>query len=98
MEVQDLVLDATSPTQLAWSAQNLGSGTQYVVAKGNITSPGNSTSFPAGVCLGVDTTNQAQDAAVPALKGIFYYMVKSRNSCGDGTFGTARRDTHPGCP
>ena len=98
VEVQDLAVSAAATTQLTWTAQDLGSGTEYVVAKGTLTQPGNSTSFPAGVCLGVSVTNQAEDAAVPALRRIFYYMVKSRNVCGGGTFGTTRRDTHPGCP
>ena len=97
--VQGVLMPLSSPTQITWTTQSLGSGTQYVVSTGLIGPSPGSIDFPAGVCLDVFPGGVGTDPRLPpAVDGIYYYMVKSRNACSGGTFGTPLRDTHPGCP
>jgi len=100
VEVQGVVMPLSSPTQITWTTQSLGSGTRYVVSTGLIIGPSSgSIDFPAGECLAVFGDGIGTDPRLPPAVGeIYYYMVKSRNACGGGTFGTPLRDTHPGCP
>ncbi len=98
MEVQDLDVLETTPTQITWTNQTLGSATQYETGTGVITATGQIT-FAAGSCLPTVSASPATDSGPAPLPGqIFYYLVKSRNACGPGTYGTPDRDTHPPCP
>jgi hypothetical protein len=97
-EVSNLQAVDTVPTGLSWAGQNIGTATQYAIATGTVTSAG-SFSFPAGTCLPTVTTTSTTDTrTAPALGQMYYYLVKSRNVCGAGTWGTPARDTHPACP
>jgi hypothetical protein len=98
VEVQSLDVLATTPTQVTWTNQAIGSATQYEIATGVIATVGQ-VSFPAGTCLTTVSGTPAIDPRpVPSPGQAFYYMVKSRNACGPGTHGSAARDTHPACP
>lgn len=98
VEVSDLDVLLGSPTQITWQEQSLGSGTQYEVATGQVTSPG-ILNFSVGTCVGTVGASPASDfRSAPAPDTAWYYMVKSRNACGAGTYGTAGRNTHPACP
>ncbi len=98
VEVQDLDVLEGSPTPITWIDQALGSGTRYDLATGQITSAG-MVPFGSGTCLPETSASPATDSRpAPAPDTAWYYMVKSRNSCGTGTYGTSLRDTHPACP
>jgi hypothetical protein len=75
---------------LSWSsgAPGAGPGTVHDVARGDVAelpvgSPGESCVAP-----GVPGAT-ATDASTPAPGGAFWYLVRARNSCGDGGYGTA---------
>jgi hypothetical protein len=98
VEVQTLSVSGAAPTQVSWPMQTIGAATQYDVATGSFGSLGHVT-FPAGACLGTSPSSPMIDSRTgPSLGQAYYYMVKSRNVCGPGTYGTAARDTQPACP
>jgi len=98
VEVMGVSLGKTIPPVISWPNQALGSATQYTIGSGIITPPAGSLDFTLGQCLGTSTGLSRTDLRPPpAVGGFYYYMVKPRNVCGIGTFGTAQRDTHP-CP
>jgi len=97
-EVQDVDVLASSPTSITWFNQAIGAGTRYDIATGLIAACG-VIDFTAGGCLAGTAASPAQDAGpAPPPGGAWYYMVKSRNACGAGTYGSAARDGHPACP
>ncbi|HZI93755.1 MAG TPA: putative metal-binding motif-containing protein, partial [Patescibacteria group bacterium] len=97
-EVQDLDTFGGSPTTISWTNQSIGSGTHYDIATGQISVMG-TVDFATGGCLPAVTASPAFDSgAVPPPDIVRYYLVKSRNACGPGTYGTAGRDAHPACP
>ncbi len=57
-------------------SRNAGSGFSF-----------NETCFENGDALG-DGTTTSTDAGVPGLGGLYYYLVSSRNQCGEGSLGT----------
>ncbi|HET9480142.1 MAG TPA: hypothetical protein VFP98_00160, partial [Candidatus Polarisedimenticolia bacterium] len=98
MEVTDLLVTDSGQTEISWTEQSIGSGTLYDVASGQIAEAG-LIDFPSGNCLGSGTASPAIDSrALPPPDTAWYYLVRSRNSCGHGTYGSAERDTHPACP
>jgi hypothetical protein len=95
--IQDLNVSLANPTTITWT-ENIGSGTRYHIATGSIPSSG-SINFPAGTCLQSVATSPATDIQPNPLKGTaWYYLVKSTNACGAGSWGSAQRETHPACP
>jgi len=97
-EVQDVRISDSVPSEISWTEQSIGSGTEYVLATGVLITVA-SVDFTAGSCLLTTSSSPVTDPLPdPAIGTIDYYMVKSRNSCGPGTFGNAPRDTHPSCP
>jgi hypothetical protein len=53
----------------------------------------------SGTCLMTTASSPAMDGgAGPAPGVVRYYLVKSTNVCGIGTYGSAPRDTLPACP
>jgi len=88
-EVQSLQIAADRQT-LTWTstAPAAGSGTVHNVLRGLV------TQFPVGsgageICLATTLTASATDTTVPTVsqKG-FWYLVRGRNTCGAGTYGT----------
>jgi len=97
-EIADLDVTGAAPTSVSWVDQTLGSGTRYDVATGQITQAG-SLDFASGACLpGTSASPAADTRPAPAPDTAWYYLVKSRNACGQGTYGSAARDGHPACP
>jgi len=97
-EITDIDTMPGSPTTVTWVDQAIGSGTRYLLASGQLTASG-AVSFPTAVCLGTSAASPATDSRPdPAPNTAWFYLVKSRNSCGQGTYGTPARDTIPTCP
>ena len=70
----------------------------YEVVTGPVSDSG-TLDFTVGSCVGTSGASPATDfRSAPAQGMVYYYMVKSRNVCGAGTYGTAGRDTQPACP
>jgi hypothetical protein len=98
VEVQNLDILDGSPTPIVWENQALGAGTVYDVATGQITAAGTMV-FTDGTCLAAMAASPGTDGRPdPPVGTAWYYLVKSRNNCGTGTYGSAARDTHPACP
>jgi len=98
-EVSDVDVLAGAPTPITWATQTLGSATSYDVATGLLSAASGTLSFSAGSCLGVDGAPPFTDSrGAPPAGQAYYYMVKARNACGPGTYGTMARDTAPACP
>ncbi|HKY32905.1 MAG TPA: putative metal-binding motif-containing protein, partial [Candidatus Polarisedimenticolia bacterium] len=96
--VQGVDVPGGSPTLVSWIDQTIGPATRYVVVSGALGAPG-ASDFPSASCLGALPGSPLQDTrAAPAAGQGFYYMVKARNACGQGSFGTPARDTAPSCP
>ncbi|HET9480143.1 MAG TPA: MopE-related protein [Candidatus Polarisedimenticolia bacterium] len=96
--VADLDLLSGIPTPVHWTAPSLGPATTFDVASGLLDGSG-PPAFSAGACLSSPGASPYLDsrAAPPAGSG-WYYLVKPRNVCGPGTYGSAERDTLPACP
>ncbi len=93
-EVSNLWISAASPTSLSWDDQGslAGSGTQYDLASGALLSSGQAD-LASGTCLwsGMAAT-QADARPDPDAVSGFWYLVRGRNSCGMGTYGSSLRD------
>jgi hypothetical protein len=99
VEVADVDVAEAAGTVVSWQQQLLGPATMYEVATGVISVQGQ-VDFVAGSCLGpaVSASPVVDSGPEPPAGTARYYMVKSRNSCGAGTYGTPARDTLPSCP
>ena len=98
VEVGDVDVTTGPATLITWLEQSLGGATVYEVATGELTVSG-TLDFSAGSCLAATGSSPATDGrGDPAPGSAWYYMVKSRNACGAGTYGTAGRDAPPACP
>ena len=97
-EVVGLDAQAGIPTPLTWTAQSIGSGTVYRVAAGLLVTPG-SINFPAASCMTTVSSPPTLDSLpAPPAGQARYYLVKSTNACGAGTYGSPAKDTIPPCP
>jgi cysteine-rich repeat protein len=75
-------------TTVTWPAQ--GSGVVYDVVAGNVSDLAVYDGVLATTCVASTEATIAVDAAGVVAQGqARYYLVRPRNSCGDGTFGTA---------
>jgi hypothetical protein len=91
-EVSAVVLEGDA---IAWDSAALaaGSGTVYDVVRAGLHSqpPG---SGPGEVCLAQGITTPAtMDASVPPSNDGYWYLVRARNACGAGSYGTASNGT-----
>ncbi|HEX5044283.1 MAG TPA: hypothetical protein VFV75_15360 [Candidatus Polarisedimenticolaceae bacterium] len=86
-EVAALAFGADKQT-LSWISQAwTGSGTVYDAVRGLVSEL--PTGGPAETCLlSGGATPQASDATQPDPETAFYYLVRARNACGVGTYGT----------
>ena len=86
------------PTPITFAEQMIGTGTMYEVGTGEITTLG-TVAFGSGTCLDEVPGSPAMDGGGnPAPGTARYYLVKSTNACGIGTYGSVPRDTLPSCP
>ena len=86
---------------LAWQGQDQACGpeTRYDLVSGALSS-GTGPAFASSTCL-TSTTAVVYDDTRPAppAGSAYWYLVRSRNSCGVGTFGTPMSDgSIPPCP
>jgi hypothetical protein len=95
--------DFASRTALSWSsaAPGAGSGSVHDLLRGRVEELG-STSRPSDVCVaaGVPGTG-ASDSVVPLAGRAFFYIVRGRNACGAGSYGSASNGsprTGTACP
>jgi hypothetical protein len=100
-EVADVVFAADKQT-LSWTslAPLSGSGTVYDAVRGLITELPVGGASEACVLSG-GAAPQVLDGGVPDPAGCFYYLVRARNVCGVGTYGTQEGGTPrstPTCP
>jgi hypothetical protein len=102
VEVADLTITTAEPADPTWSSQAVSAGpeTTYDLVSGPV-GPGPGMNYPASVCLqsGETGTTYSDTRATPPAGTGFWYLVRARNSCGVGTYGTVARDsTITACP
>ncbi len=105
-EVASLTVVGKNPTVLSWSpALSSGLPLIYEVATGLLDDLGGPGKFGLGECLagGVPGSSFEDTRAAPPGGEGYYYMVRARNACFAGTYGSALRDEHGsasglGCP
>ncbi len=97
--VTNLVATSAMPTSLSWDSQGAlaGPGTTYDLVSGPLVA-GSGPNFSARVCLQQGgATTYGETRANPAVG--YWYLVRGRNACGSGTYGTSERDAAiPPCP
>ncbi len=100
-EVTGLTAAGAAPTHLAWQsqAQACGPETRYDLVSASL-STGTGPGFASSTCLNSTTAGEYDDGRPDLPAGsAWWYLVRSRNSCGTGTYGTPLRDsTIPPCP
>lgn len=93
-EVLNLTVAITTGTFLSWESQSSASGpeTEYEVASGSISEAG-AVGLASSACLfsGASTSSLDPRPDPPRGEGV-WYLVRARNSCGVGTYGTPQRD------
>ncbi len=96
-EVGALVLSGRGPTDVQWtSARSGGTSVTYEVATGYLSAMRAAGNFDSGVCLdsGLTSTRYVDPRSAPFSGDGYYYMVRARNDCFTGTYGSAVRDQH----
>jgi len=94
-EAQGVFMD---PNRITVSWTSMGGGVSYDVARGYVA--GLSGNVPAE-CLATDISdNSFDDAQTPEPGGAYYYLVRAKNECGTGPWGTDSMDQlrMTGCP
>ena len=94
-EIAGVTAAGKLPTSVAWSSQNIGTGTRYDVATGQL-SDAKTGNFAPGTCLQNNVINPPYSdirGQPPAGNG-YYYMIRSQNNCGTGTYGSPQRNQH----
>ena len=101
-EVTGVQMTADIPPAMDWSSQAAlaGPGTMYDPVSGTLPSPLGGTDFGSAVCLapagGPPFVDSRPD---PDIGTAYWYLVRARNTCATGTYGTPGRDTAiPPCP
>lgn len=101
VEVQNLTITTASPASLAWDGQGILAGpeTLYDLVSGSL-SPSGGLDFSSRTCLQSATaTSYSDNRPSPPVGASFWYLVRARNSCGIGTYGSPQRDSAiPPCP
>jgi hypothetical protein len=90
-----------SGIRLDWQgqAQSCGPETRYDLVSGALTA-GSAPDFASAACLSSTTAIQHDDTRpAPAAGSAYWYLVRSRNSCGTATYGSSSGDhSIPPCP
>jgi hypothetical protein len=86
-EVTGLNVQSDKQTLIWNSAAGAGQGTVHDVPRGLV------NQLPVGsggseICLTTTGAATTTDGATPAAGSSFWYLVRGRNSCGTGTYGT----------
>jgi hypothetical protein len=102
VEVVGVRMTADIPPAMDWSSQaaQAGPGTVYDPVSGILQSPIGGTDFASAVCLPPAGAPPIVDPRPdPDIGTAYWYLVRARNSCGTGTYGTPARDAAiPACP
>jgi hypothetical protein len=100
-EATNVMITTASPADIAWDGQSLTSGpeTGFDLVSGTIVDSG-TLDFAASVCLQTSGPTSYSDARPdPSIGSVYWYLVRGRNSCGTGTYGSPLRDvTIAPCP
>jgi hypothetical protein len=101
VEAAGLLIGPGTPTAITWESQDVvaGPGTFYDLGSG--TRAGQvPIDASTAVCLSPGGSSPASDPrADPAVGEVFWYLVRGRNACGTGSYGTPARDNAiPACP
>ncbi len=94
VEVSNLLVLATNPPSLNWDDQGslAGWGTQYDLVSGALFASG-LVDLASGTCLWSGTATTYEDARPDPETGRgLWYLVRARNSCGLGPYGSSLRD------
>src|SRR5262249_44470743 len=81
------------PDKILWNFDAALSATSYVAMRGLV------SALPVGpgggdeVCSNLGASQQFQDTQVPALGSSYWYLVKGKNACGAGSWGTQSNGT-----
>jgi len=101
-EVSNLQVLTVNPSNLSWDSQAFaaGSGTLYNLVSGRLLIPTGGIVFSTADCLQNSTGSTFSDARpAPAIQTGIWYLVRGRNSCGTGSYGSTLRDASiPACP
>ncbi len=101
VEVVNLAVGGTSPAWLIWDDQAdlAGPGTSYDLVSGTVPSAG-MLDPGAATCLRSSPLTSFEDARPdPPQDAAYWYLVRGRNACGAGSYGTPARDASiPPCP
>lgn len=101
-EVTNLRVLTENPSNLSWDSQAIaaGPGTLYDLVSGRLPLPTSGNIFSPADCLQNSTVPSYSDVRPsPAIGKGIWYLVRGRNSCGTGSYGSALEDaTIPACP
>jgi formylglycine-generating enzyme required for sulfatase activity len=101
-EVTNVTVDGKGPTTIAWTAQ--AAGFRYDVASGYVLLLRPDGGVASGACMAdsVATATASDARPNPPLGNGYYYIVRSQNACGAGTYGTSKagvpRQPTSACP
>jgi N-acetylneuraminic acid mutarotase len=89
-EVANVTVGASSPYTIAWDSQAAsgGPGTTYDVASGLTPTLGGGYQSPTCLSTGGSTTGYDDGRPAPPLNQVIWYLVRARNSCGAGDYGS----------
>ena len=101
-EVREVVFDADGST-LGWEPQDAvtGPGLVYDSARGDLDALRTAGAVPPSLCLGASASPSLSDPQEPSPGAGFFYLVRARNTCGDGGWGkdsSGAPRLSPGCP
>jgi hypothetical protein len=104
VELSGLSVDQSVPTNLSWSDVGplIGPAVTYDLVSGSM-GPVTGINFSSGACLqpGLGSPNYPDPRTGPSPGGAYWYLVRSKNSCGIGTFGASSGGAErilPSCP
>jgi hypothetical protein len=99
--VTNCMVLTNSPSNISWDGQAVlaGPGTLYDLVSGEVPSAGVVVFSPAA-CLQNSTATSYSDARPnPPVNTAHWYLVRARNSCGTGSYGSSLEDSGiPPCP
>ena len=94
-EIAGVTVAGKLPSSVGWDVQPIGSSTRYDVATG-LVSDAHNGNFGPGPCLqnNVITPPYSDVRGQPPTGNGYYYMIRSQNPCGTGTYGSTPRNQH----
>ncbi|HEV8122584.1 MAG TPA: MopE-related protein, partial [Candidatus Polarisedimenticolia bacterium] len=89
-EVANVTVGASSPSAIAWDSQAASAGpeTTYDVASGLTPTLGGGYQSPVCLSDGGNSAGYDDGRPAPPLNQVIWYLVRARNSCGAGDYGS----------